>query len=70
MKFKAILWACGTIATATGLVLGIRSAARAIGIDGSYQISHPVLHDQQRVVGWSVSDDAFSPDAFRDELLK
>jgi hypothetical protein len=72
MSLKAIFWVCGATVTATGVILGLRSAARAAGIDsgGSYPMSHPLHLDDQRVRHPQVSDDPFSPDAFRDELLK
>ena len=72
MKLKAIIWVCGATVTATGLLLGLRNAARAVSIDydGSYQMRHPLYPGEQRVRHPHVSDDPFSPDAFRDELLK
>lgn len=70
MKIKAIIWACGVIVTVTGLFLGLRGAARAIGIDRKYQLDHPVRLELKRVCYSRESGDAFSPDAFREELLK
>ena len=73
MNMKAILWFFGATIFATGLVLGLRSAARAVGIDFDthhYQSSPSLDPDEQRVRHPHISDVSFSPDAFRDELLK
>lgn len=70
MKCKAMIWVCGVIVTAAGLFLGVRGAARVFRMDsdGTYQL-HPMRPDERRVCQSPLSDDAFSPDAFRDELL-
>lgn len=72
MKFKAILWIFGATVTVTGLIFGLRSAAKAVGIDydGNYQMYRPLPPDEQRARYPQLADNSFSPDAFRDELLK
>ncbi|XHR28295.1 MAG: hypothetical protein ACFUZC_20530 [Chthoniobacteraceae bacterium] len=70
MSLKAIFWVCGATVTATGAILGFRNVARAVGsaYGESYTTSHPIHPDDQHHP--QISDDPFSPDAFRDELLK
>ena len=72
MKLKAILILCGASLAAAGLVIGFGSAARAVGID--YDRHRPALQppDQDRLLARhpQPSDDRFSPDAFREDLLK
>lgn len=72
MKLKAIFWVFGATATATGLVLGLRNAARAFGIacDEHYQTVPASRPDANQAHPSIDSEDPFSPDAFRDELLK
>ncbi|MDD5351035.1 MAG: hypothetical protein PHQ12_12555 [Chthoniobacteraceae bacterium] len=68
MNLKAIFWVWGVTLTATGLVLGFRHAARAGGVH--FQVASAARPDARRARHASLSDDPFSPDAFRDELLK
>lgn len=72
MNLKAILWMCGTTIAASGLVLGLRNVARAEGIDDNRPynyLPHSRL-DEQQTNRLAAADDPFSPDAFREELLK
>ncbi|MEI6351862.1 MAG: hypothetical protein WCP06_12245 [Verrucomicrobiota bacterium] len=72
MKLKAILILCGATLAAAGLVIGFGSAARAVGID--YDRHRPTLQspdsDELQTRQPHPSNDRFSPDAFREDLLK
>ena len=62
MNMKAIFWVGGAFVTAAGLVLGLCKSAKAVvpADNGEGPVRPP--HEP--------ADDFFSPDAFRDELLK
>ena len=68
MKLKLILVLLGASVAAAGLILGLESAARAIGIDSDSLKSHP-FHPHQPEASHRIASN-FSPDDFREDLLK
>jgi len=67
MNIKALVWGIGVIIGLFGLVLGLRTATRTMGNGNDDSVG---VNFRPNSHGHSEEADFFSPDAFRDELLK